>query len=78
MTALKITPRKCKTGTFKLVEGENDSTTFLPLNENIGGQIGLDNKYKYKESKYLTKEVNMYTKMLESGNIITSIHENNR
>ena len=40
-------------GTFKLIEGKNDPTTFLPLNENIGGQIRSD-KHESKENKYLT------------------------
>ena len=29
--------RDYETGTFKLTEGKNDPTAFLPLNTNIGG-----------------------------------------
>ena len=40
---------------LKLIKGSNGSTTFLPLNMNIGGQI-VQNNYRHKESIYLSKE----------------------
>ena len=47
--------RKYKTGAFKLIEGKNDPTAFLPLNASIGGLIRSD-KYASKENKYLMEE----------------------
>ena len=57
-------------GTFKLMEGKNDPTAFLPLHAYIGGEI-TTHKNKYKENKYLTgdKARHVYKKV-ESGNII--------
>ena len=43
------------TETFKLIEGKNDPTAFLPLIGNIGGPIAC-HKNKYKENKYLTED----------------------
>ena len=61
---------KTSTGTFKLTEGKKDLTIFLPLNENIGGQI-TSPKNKYNENKYLTEDQTRYIyKKVESGNII--------
>ena len=40
---------------LKLIEGKNDTTIFLPLNANIGGQIRSDT-YESKENKYLMEE----------------------
>ena len=39
--------------TFKLIEGKNGPTTFLPLYTGIGGQSRSN---KYKENKYLTED----------------------
>ena len=51
------------TGTFNLIEGKNDPTTFFPLNTNIDGQI--------KPDQYLIEEQARHTyKKVESGNII--------
>ena len=36
---------RSKNGTYKLLEGKDDPTIFLPLSTNIGGQINL-NKQK--------------------------------
>ena len=44
---------KFKTGTFKLIKGRNDPTTFLPLSPKIGGQITNNTP---NTSQYLTKE----------------------
>ena len=58
--------------TFKLVEGENDPTAFLPLSTNIGRQT-LPNKCGYKEGKYLTEEEARHVcKKIESGSIINT------
>ena len=55
---------------FKLIKGRNDSTTFLPLNINIGGQI-VQNNYVHKESKYLSEEQARHVyKKVESGGTI--------
>ena len=58
--------------TFKLVEGENDPTTFLPLSTNIGGQT-LPNKCGYQEGKYLTEEQAKHVyKKIQLGSIINT------
>ena len=55
---------------FKLIKGRDDSTTFLPLNTNIGGQIALNN-YAHKESIYLSEEQAGHAyKKVESGGTI--------
>ena len=60
--------RRSKTGTFKLIEGTYDPTTFLPLSTNIGGQVNFS---KSKESNYLTEEQPRHVyKKVESGSII--------
>ena len=42
----------------------------MPLNANVGGQIGTDN-YKSRENKYLMEEQARHVyKKVESGNII--------
>ena len=62
--------RKLETGTFTLIEGENDPTTFLPLSMNIGGQV-RPNKYESIENKYLMEEQARHVyKKVESGNMI--------
>ena len=43
--------------TFKLIEGKKESTTFLPLNTNIGGQ---SRPIKDKNTKYLTDNQTKY------------------
>ena len=60
--------RRSKITTFKLIEGKNGPTTFLPLNTNIGGQSKPN---KNKENRYLTEgqAKHMYKKV-ETGNII--------
>ena len=61
---------KTSTGTFKLREGKNDPTIFLPLNTNIVGQT-TSYKIKYNENKYLTEDQARHVyKKIESGNII--------
>ena len=57
-----------KVRTFKLIEGKNVPTTFLPLNTNIGGQMKTN---RNEENRYLTEDQakHMYKKV-ESGNII--------
>ena len=47
--------RKYEARAFKLINGRNDPTTFLPLNTNTGRQI-VQNNYAHKESKYLSEE----------------------
>ena len=65
--------RKYETGTFKLIEGKNGATTFLPLNTSIGRHIRLD-KYESKENIYLREDqVRHVYKEVESDNILTSI-----
>ena len=51
----------------------NDSTTFLPLNTNIGGQIAQNN-HAHKESKYLSEEQarHVYKKVESGGTIDTN------
>ena len=52
---------------FKVIEGKNYSTTFLPLNANIGGQTKPD---RYNETKYLTEDQARYIyKKVELGNV---------
>ena len=73
MTALRnkfCRKYKTNTGTFKLIEGENDPTTFLLLNTNIGGQ-NTSHQNNYNENKYLTEDQARHVyKKVESGNII--------
>ena len=54
--------------TFKLIEGKNGPTSFLPLNANIGGQSKPN---RSRESRHLTEEQarHMYKKV-ELGTII--------
>ena len=60
--------RRSKFRTFKLTEGKNDPTTFLPLNANIGGQF---KSIKDKKSSYLTEEQAKHIyKKVELGNVI--------
>ena len=57
-------------GTFKLIEGRNDPTAFLPLITNIGGQVNSSNS---KENHYLTEEQARHVnKKVESGSIINT------
>ena len=60
-------------GTFKLVEGKNDPTTFLPLIMNIGGQI-VQNNYAHKKSKYSTEDQarHVYKRVLSGCTIDTN------
>ena len=54
--------------TFKLIEGKNGPTTFLPLNANIGGQSKPN---RNKENKYLKeKQARHVYKKVELGNTI--------
>ena len=57
-------------GTFKLMKGRNDPTTFLPLSPRIGEQV-VNNKPK--ASQYLTEKQARYVyKKTESGGIINT------
>ena len=55
------------------MKGRNDSTTFLPLNTNIGGQI-LQSNYVHKESIYLSEEQarHVHKKVESDGTIDTN------
>ena len=58
------------TETFKLTEGKNDPTTFLPLSTNIGGQVNFSTS---KDNQYLTEEQDRHVyKKVESGSIINT------
>ena len=60
--------RRPKTRTFKLIEGKNDPTTFLPLITSIGGQV---NSSKSNDNNYLSEEQARHVyKKVESGNVI--------
>ena len=54
---------------FKLIEGKNDPTAFLPLNANIGGQF---KSTKGGKTTYLTEnQARHIYKKVELGNIST-------
>ena len=60
--------RRNKIRTFKLIEGKNDPTKFLPLNANIGGQL---KPCRNKENRYLIEDQAKHIyKKVDSGNII--------
>ena len=55
---------------FKLIEGKNDPTTFLPLNTNIGGQLKPN---KNKEMRYITEyQAKCINKKIELGDVIST------
>ena len=59
-----------KTGTFKLIEGKNDPTTYLPLSTNIGRQV---NFIKSKDNNHLTEEQATHVyKKVEPASIINT------
>ena len=49
----KVTIRRNKIRTFKLIEGKNGPITFLCSNANKGGQMKYN---RYKENRYLTED----------------------
>ena len=58
------------TRTFKLIEGKNDPTAFLPLSTYIGRQVNFS---KSKDNHYLTEEQARHVyKKVETGSIINT------
>ena len=59
--------RRSKIRTFKLIDGKNDPTTFLPFNANIGRQF---KSIKDKKTSYLTEQARHIYKKVELWNVI--------
>ena len=53
--------REYETGTFKLIEGKNGLTAFLPLNANIGGEIRPDKYLTEEQTRHVYKRWNQVT-----------------